>query len=252
MENPGRGAMSEMDWEMSGQPFPAHPSIRQERCPYRQPAEAAGNFQFPGLLSQQANPNIPFHPTHAPPQTFWDSISQQNRPPHEGMNNRFVQMSTPHPPGRSPDMATFDYQMGLDGHSPTSGPTRHARFDGSRPLPQRTRSYHNGMHPSAEAQTVMALGASQSSSPGAVDLGSNYNGGMARRNGSAPAISQENGTSNSQASPSRHLPPPNSAYHGLFLGQSAAYPQPRFSPDGTARNGAQSKFLKIYLSVTFR
>jgi hypothetical protein len=239
-----------MDWETSGQPFPTHPSIQRERCPYRPPTDAAGNFQFPGLLSQQANPNMPFHPAHAPPQAFWDSISQQNMPPHEGMNNRFVQMSNPHPPGRAPEIVNFDYQMGLDGHSPPPGPARHSRFDGNRPLPQRTRSYHNGMHSSAEAQAIVALGSSQSSSSGAVDLGSSYNGGMARRNGSAPTMPQENGSSNLQASPSRHLPPPNSAYHGLFLGQNNAYPQPRFSPDGTVRNGAQGKFLYIYFSVT--
>jgi hypothetical protein len=234
--------MSEMDWETSGQPFPAHPSIPRERCPYRPPADATGNFQFPGLLSQQANPNMPFHAPHAPHQTFWDSISQQNMPPHEGMNNRFVAMSTPYPPGRAPDMPNFDYQMGLDVHSPPSGPTRHSRFDSSRPLPQRTRSYHNGMHSSAEAQAILALGASQSSSSGAVDLGSSYNGGMARRNGSAAAMPQENGSSNLPGSPSRHLPPPNSAYHGLFLGQNMAYPhQPRFSADGNAQSGAQSK-----------
>jgi hypothetical protein len=244
VENTWRGAMSEMDWETSGQSFPAHPSIPRERCPYRPPTDAAGNFQFPGLLSQPANPNMPFHPTQAPQQTFWDSISQPNMPPHEGMSNRFVAMSTPHPPGRAPEIASFDYQMGLDGHSPPSGPTRHSRFDGSRPLPQRTRSYHNGMHSSAEAQAILALGASQSSSSGAVDLGSSYNASMARRNGSAAAMPQEGGSSNLPASPSRHLPPPNSAYNGLFLGQNMAYPrQPRFSADGNVQSSAQSELF---------
>ena len=244
-----------MDWETSGQPFPVHPSIPRERCPYRPPTDAAGNFQFPGLLPQQANPNVPFHPQHTAHQTFWDSISHQNMPPHEGMNNRFVQMSTPHPPGRVSDIASFDYQMGLDGHSPPSGPTRHSRFDGSRPVPQRTRSYHNGMHSSAEAQAILALGASQSSSSGAVDLGSSYNGGMARRNGSAAGMPQENSSSNVPASPSRHLPPPNSAYHGLFLGQNMAYPprQPRFSGDGNAQSGVQSRLFscRSTFNVTF-
>jgi len=230
-----------MDWETSGQPFPVHPSIPSERCPYRPPMDAAGNFQFPGLLPQQANPNVPFYPTPASHQTSWDSISQQNMLPHEGMNSRFVQRSTP---GRAPDITSIDYQMGLDGHSPPSGPTRHSRFDGSRPVPQRTRSYHNGMHSSAEAQPILALGASQSSSPGAVDLGSSYNGSMARRNGSAVAIPQESGSLNLPASPSRHLPPPNSAYQGLFLGQNTAHPrQPRFSADGNAQSGVQSKFF---------
>jgi hypothetical protein len=246
-----RGAMSEMDWETTGQPFPPHQNAGQARCPYVPPRDAAGNFQFPGLQSQSVNPNVSFHPAHPTPQGFWDSFSQQNMLPHEGMSNRFVPMNNgSHHPGRAPDIANFDYHMGLDGHSPPSGPSRHSRFEGNRPLPQRTRSYLGG-HPVAETQAgLLVVSSDQSSSSGSVDLASNYNGGNVRRNVSGSAIPQENGSSNLPNSQNRHLPPPNSAYPGLFPQQNVTYPrQPRFSADLTVPNGVQSKYYwPIYVN----
>lgn len=239
--------MSEMDWETTGQQFPPHQSTGQARCPYRPPTDAAGNFQF--LQSQSVNPNISFHQPHAPPQGFWDNISPQNMLPHEGMSNRFVPMNNAsHTPGRAPDIANFDYHMGLDGHSPPSGPSRHSRFEGSRPLPQRTRSHLIGP-PAADAQAGLTIVSSgQPGFSGQVDLASNFNGGNSRRNGSGSAISHENSTSNMPNSQSRHLPPPNSAYHGLYPQQNVSYPrQPRFSADVTVPSGVQSKFWGQYI-----
>jgi hypothetical protein len=231
--------MSEMDWETTGQPFTPQPNTEQIQCPYRQSGNRPNNGNFPGAPSASV---VSFNPGQAPPQVFWDNIAQHNLPTHTGLNNRFPPIhANPHLSGRPSESSSFDYHMGLDSQSHSSAQPRNSRFEGNRPPIQRNRPYLNGTHGAAETQSGL-VNSSIQSPPSSIDPGSNYNSGMARRIGAAGTMSHENSAPQLINSPSRHLPPPNSSYAGIFLQQNVPYHrQARFSADLSLPNGPQSR-----------
>lgn len=244
--------MSEMDWETSSPPFPPSHNAGALRCPYRMPGDGANTFQYqvPHSQSQGLITTTSFGSTQASPQGFWNNPTQQTMPPREGMDNRFSQVhGTSIPPVRTPEASSFDYNMNLDGRSHHSAQARQSRFE---PTNQSIRD-RSGSYPSGTAQspaTGTGTGSedtsNQPSGSGLADLSSafNYNHAtIARRHGSVSSIPFEPNSATLPNSPSRHLPPPNSAYHGTYREQNIPYHQHSRLRSGSI--GTQSKFFHI-------
>lgn len=231
-----------MDWEAGGRPFPPQQSPEQPRCPYRQSSDGGNTFQFPNSQTLGFNPSMAYNPSQPPPQGFWGNGTQQNLPNQEEMNNRFSPVhAVSDASGRLPEAPSFGYQVGSDGQSQPSSQARPSRFEASRSL--QRHSYHLGMPTMAGNGPDLTPG-SNPPLPAAVDSTARLPPG--RRNTSGSTGLHDNGSSDVHTSPSRHLPPPHSAYHNFFLQHATPpvpYPrQPRFSADLSGSNGSQSKF----------